>query len=30
LGEALQERFRARATYTFAKSEHLLRVEVRP
>lgn len=30
LGEALQERFRARASYTFAKGEHLLRVEIRP
>ncbi len=30
LGEALQERFRARASYTFAKGEHLLRVAVGP
>lgn len=30
LGEALQERFHARASYGFARGEHLLRVEVRP
>lgn len=30
LGEALQERFRARATYAFARGQHLLQVALTP
>ena len=30
LGEALEQRFQASATYAFAKADYLLRVEVRP